>query len=60
MHSPPPDLASFGQVSPGHDETGNLCYQIASKDAATLLLGASSFASSFGGAPQTVWFALRW
>lgn len=35
---PPLDLGSVGDVTSGQTETGNLCYEIASKDASTLLL----------------------
>ena len=51
---PPLDLNSdFTPVSSGQTVTGNLCFEIASNDAATLLLGA------YGTTGQAVWFALR-
>ncbi len=51
---PPLDLNSdFSPVSSGQTVTGNLCFEIASNDAGTLLLGA------YGTTGQAVWFALR-
>jgi hypothetical protein len=50
---PPLDLGSdFTPVSSGQTVTGNLCFEIASNDAGTLLLNAE-------GIPGAVWFALR-
>jgi hypothetical protein len=47
---PPVDLSAVGQVLSGQTETGNLCYEIASDDASTLLLSGTAFVN---------WFALR-
>lgn len=56
--SPPPlDLESIGIVSSGQGGTGNLCYEIASNDAGTLLLTGDSDATAVGG--SRVWFAPR-
>jgi hypothetical protein len=54
---PPLDLNSdFTPVSSGQTVTGNLCFQIASNDAGTLLLTAHGLT---GNAEVPVWFALR-
>jgi hypothetical protein len=53
---PSPDLTSVGPVYSGQTETGNLCYEIASNDAGTLLLTAEGMA---GDAEIPVWFSLR-
>jgi hypothetical protein len=51
---PPLDLASdFTPVASGQTVTGNLCFEIASKDAASLLLQGRGV----DGLPG--WFALR-
>jgi hypothetical protein len=51
---PPLDLGSdFTQVSSGQSVTGNLCFEIASHDAATLMLTAH------GTTGLAVWFRLR-
>jgi hypothetical protein len=51
---PPLDLNSdFTPVSSGQTVTGNLCFEIASNDAATLMLTA------YGSAGLAVWFALH-
>lgn len=52
---PPPDLGTVGLVTSGASVTGNLCYEIATKDAATLML--TGFAPT-GTSPRPVWFAL--
>ena len=52
---PPPDLGTVGLVTSGTSVTGNLCYEIATKDAATLML--TGFAPT-GTSPRPVWFAL--
>lgn len=52
------DLASgYEEVRSGHTATGTLCYEIASSDAGTLLLGGES--STNEGFGPSVWFALR-
>lgn len=51
---PPIDLRSIGQFFYGEAVAGNLCYEIASSDANSLLLGGPAL---HGG--RTVWFALR-
>lgn len=53
---PQPDLGKVRQVSSGTSVTGNLCYQIATNDAATLML--TGFAPT-GTNPRPVWFALH-
>jgi hypothetical protein len=53
---PQPDLGTVGQVSSGSTVTGNLCYEIATNDAATLML--TGFAPT-GTNPRPVWFALH-
>jgi hypothetical protein len=54
---PQPDADSGGQLAKGQTVTGNLCYEIASDDAATLrLLG---LAAGTGGPQYLVWFAVR-
>ena len=53
---PPLDLTAVGQVLPGQTEIGNLCFEIASNDASTLLLSGQVMKSN---THQTVWFALR-
>jgi hypothetical protein len=53
---PQPDLGSGGSLSPGQSMTGNLCYEIHSDDAGTLLLSGQALK---GKAERTVWFALR-
>jgi hypothetical protein len=51
---PPLDLNSdFTPVLSGQTVTGNLCFEIASNDAATLMLTA------YGSAGLAVWFTLR-
>lgn len=52
---PQPDLGTVGEVSSGTSVTGNLCYEIATSDAATLML--TGFAPT-GTSPRPVWFAL--
>jgi len=53
---PQPDLGSAGRLSSGESTTGNLCYEIRSKDASTLLLSGQEMK---GKTRRTVWFALR-
>jgi hypothetical protein len=53
---PQPDLGSAGRLSSGQSTTGNLCYEIHSKDAGTLLLSGQALK---GKTRRTVWFALR-
>jgi hypothetical protein len=54
---PPLDLSSyFTPVFSGQTVTGNLCFEIASNDAASLLLTGEGMA---GDAELPVWFALR-
>lgn len=54
---PQPDADSGGQFSVGQTVRGNLCYEIGSGDASTLLLlGTANSPSSPG---YLVWFALR-
>jgi hypothetical protein len=53
---PSPDLGSFVNVYSGVTVTGNVCYEIASNDASTLLLRGSV---PKGDTDQTVWFALQ-
>jgi len=53
---PSPDLGAVGDIYSGQSATGNLCYEIASNDASTLLLSALG---TNGQADQTVWFALH-
>jgi hypothetical protein len=53
---PQPDLGSAGHLSSGQSTTGNLCYEIRSEDASTLLLSGQSLKDH---TRQTVWFALR-
>jgi hypothetical protein len=53
---PQPDLGSAGRLSAGESTTGNLCYEIRSKDASTLLLSGQALK---GKTRRTVWFALR-
>ena len=53
---PQPDLGSGDPVSPGQSTTGNLCYEIRSDDAGTLLLSGQA---RKGHTEKTVWFALR-
>jgi hypothetical protein len=52
---PQPDLGDMGPVSSGITVTGNLCYQIGTSDAPTLML--TGFAPT-GTNPRPVWFAL--
>jgi hypothetical protein len=54
--TPAPDLGVVGQVFSGQTETGNLCFLIASNDAATLLLNGPAVV---GNVQLPVWFALR-
>jgi len=52
---PPLDLSlAFQPVVSGQTETGNLCFEIASSDAASLLLGGYGTTGN-----KTVWFALH-
>jgi hypothetical protein len=53
---PQPDLGSAGRLSSGESTTGNLCYEIRSQSAGTLLLSGQA---RNGKNPRTVWFALR-
>jgi len=53
---PPVDLSSVGEVFSGKTVTGNLCFEIASNDAPSLLLTREGIA---GDAELRVWFALR-
>jgi hypothetical protein len=53
---PQPDLGTVGQVSSGTSVTGNLCYEIATSDAATLML--TGYVET-GTNDRQVWFALR-
>jgi hypothetical protein len=53
---PQPDFGTVGQVSSGTSVTGNLCYQIATNDAATLML--TGYVET-GTNDRQVWFALR-
>jgi hypothetical protein len=53
---PQPDLGTVGQVSSGATVTGNLCYEIATNDAATLML--TGYVPT-GTNPRQAWFALR-
>ena len=46
------DISTVGDVVSGQTVTGNLCYEIASSDASTLMLSA---AAKVG----TIWFALH-
>jgi hypothetical protein len=57
-HPPPPDLGEPGYIDLGQTVTGNICYEIASDDASTLLL---SGLVAVGGsvAERQVRFALR-
>jgi hypothetical protein len=52
---PQPDLGTVGLVTSGTSVTGNICYEIATKDAATLML--TGFAPT-GTSPRAVWCAL--
>lgn len=52
---PPPDLDLVGDVFSGQTVTGDLCYEIASNDADSLML--QTYQSGGGG--RTIWFALR-
>lgn len=52
---PQPDLGTVGQVSSGTSVTGNLCYEIATNDAATLML--TGYVET-GSGDRQVWFAL--
>jgi hypothetical protein len=52
---PPLDLSlAFQPIMSGQTETGNLCFEIVSNDAASVLLGGYEPAGN-----KTVWFALR-
>jgi hypothetical protein len=52
---PPLDLSlAFQPLAPGQSETGNLCFEIASNDTTSLLLGGYGAAGS-----NRVWFALH-
>jgi hypothetical protein len=53
---PQPDLGSAGRLSSGQSASGNLCYEISSKDARTLVLSGQA---KRGRTRRTVWFALR-
>jgi hypothetical protein len=53
---PQPDIGSAGRLSSGESTTGNLCYEIHSKDAGTLMLSGQAMK---GKVLRTVWFALR-
>ena len=53
---PQPDLGTVGQVSSGTTVTGNLCYEIATNDAPTLML--TGYVET-GNGDRQVWFALR-
>jgi hypothetical protein len=53
---PQPDLGAVGQVSDGQSVTGNLCYEIASNDAATLMV--TGYVET-GTNDRLVWLALR-
>jgi hypothetical protein len=53
---PQSDLGTVGQVSSGTTVTGNLCYEIATNDAATLMLAGYV---ETGTNDRQVWFALR-
>jgi hypothetical protein len=53
---PQTDLGTVGQVSSGTTVTGNLCYEIATNDAATLML--TGYVET-GTNDRQVWFALR-
>jgi List-Bact-rpt repeat protein len=53
---PQPDLGTVRQVSSGTTMTGNLCYEIATNDAATLRL--TGYVET-GTNDRQVWFALR-
>jgi hypothetical protein len=54
--SPPPDLYVVGDVSSGQSVTGDLCYEIASNDADSLMLSTHLLR---GGGGRPLWFALR-
>jgi len=54
---PPLDLSAVLLVSPGQAETGNLCFEIASNDANTLMLEGQGVTAHTG--QRIVWFALR-
>lgn len=53
---PQPDLGSALRLSAGQSATGNLCYEIHSNDAGTLLLSGQA---KRGKTRKTVWFGLR-
>lgn len=53
---PQPDLGTVGQVSSGTSVTGNLCYEIATNDAATFML--TGFVET-GANDRLVWLALH-
>jgi hypothetical protein len=53
---PQPDLRAVGQVSSGTTVTGNLCHEIASNDAATLML--TGYVET-GSGDRLVWLELR-
>ena len=53
---PQPDLGQVGQVSSGTTVTGNLCYRIATNNAATLML--TGYVPT-GSNIRKVWFALH-
>lgn len=54
--SPPPDLYLVGDVFSGQTVTGDLCYEIASNDADSLMLSTHL---ERGGGGRPLWFALR-
>lgn len=49
---PPPVLVPYATVYSGQSIAGNVCYEIASNDADTLML-------YYDGYPRKLWFALR-
>jgi hypothetical protein len=53
---PPLDLGSVGEVTTGQGATGNLCLEITTSDAATLMLGGYV---TNGQNTDLFWFALR-
>jgi hypothetical protein len=53
---PQPDLGSADRLASGQSTTGNLCYEIRSGDASTLLLSGQTVK---GHTRQTVWYSLR-
>jgi hypothetical protein len=52
QHLPPPVLPTYGSVYSGQTASGNVCFQIASNDADSLMLYYDSY-------PNKTWFALK-